>query len=108
MIRRPPRSTLFPYTTLFRSRTFLWRIILLLGQGSFPNMLQQETQFDRARCDRASRANPCDPTQRSRSGWRLFPFVQGEGVLRSRGGILFPRVIRASTPPAARSNRAGG
>src|SRR2546429_2488410 len=23
MIRRPPRSTLFPYTTLFRSRVFL-------------------------------------------------------------------------------------
>src|SRR3712207_8236148 len=25
MIRRPPRSTLFPYTTLFRSRARLWR-----------------------------------------------------------------------------------
>src|SRR5438094_7631303 len=25
MIRRPPRSTLFPYTTLFRSRTRPWR-----------------------------------------------------------------------------------
>src|SRR5436189_2621101 len=25
MIRRPPRSTLFPYTTLFRSRTYLRR-----------------------------------------------------------------------------------
>src|SRR2546425_4543499 len=24
MIRRPPRSTLFPYTTLFRSRPALW------------------------------------------------------------------------------------
>src|SRR5438309_8185917 len=24
MIRRPPRSTLFPYTTLFRSRRRLW------------------------------------------------------------------------------------
>src|SRR5256885_4158840 len=24
MIRRPPRSTLFPYTTLFRSRKFQW------------------------------------------------------------------------------------
>src|SRR5258708_17482081 len=24
MIRRPPRSTLFPYTTLFRSRNQLW------------------------------------------------------------------------------------
>src|SRR3712207_8684875 len=25
MIRRPPRSTLFPYTTLFRSRVEPWR-----------------------------------------------------------------------------------
>src|SRR5256884_9857982 len=25
MIRRPPRSTLFPYTTLFRSRTWIER-----------------------------------------------------------------------------------
>src|SRR2546428_6508254 len=24
MIRRPPRSTLFPYTTLFRSKVFAW------------------------------------------------------------------------------------
>src|SRR5438105_7427445 len=24
MIRRPPRSTLFPYTTLFRSRPVIW------------------------------------------------------------------------------------
>src|SRR2546429_4537776 len=30
MIRRPPRSTLFPYTTLFRS---LLRRLLLLGRG---------------------------------------------------------------------------
>src|SRR3989475_6989615 len=26
MIRRPPRSTLFPYTTLFRSVAGLWRV----------------------------------------------------------------------------------
>src|SRR2546430_12697106 len=25
MIRRPPRSTLFPYTTLFRSRLWAWQ-----------------------------------------------------------------------------------
>src|SRR5689334_23535193 len=30
MIRRPPRSTLFPYTTLFRS--------LILGWGMFPRL----------------------------------------------------------------------
>src|SRR5260370_20499958 len=29
MIRRPPRSTLFPYTTLFRSLTLLLLVLLL-------------------------------------------------------------------------------
>src|SRR5205085_5443670 len=36
MIRRPPRSTLFPYTTLFRSGRLGWRqrtvSVLLLGE----------------------------------------------------------------------------
>src|SRR2546430_11328724 len=31
MIRRPPRSTLFPYPTLFRSRTQLARYGLMVG-----------------------------------------------------------------------------
>src|SRR5258708_30107985 len=39
MIRRPPRSTLFPYTTLFRSVHLLgrdrWRQLSLLSIGSF-------------------------------------------------------------------------
>src|SRR2546425_5624457 len=35
MIRRPPRSTLFPYTTLFRSQIFLV-IELHLGAGILP------------------------------------------------------------------------
>src|SRR3712207_8199873 len=29
MIRRPPRSTLFPYTTLFRSNMRAWTFIIL-------------------------------------------------------------------------------
>src|ERR1035438_6917689 len=35
MIRRPPRSTLFPYTTLFRSHTrhFLGAILCLMASG---------------------------------------------------------------------------
>src|SRR5438132_6047731 len=33
MIRRPPRSTLFPYTTLFRS----WRIQVLAKYGEGPH-----------------------------------------------------------------------
>src|SRR5206468_6338830 len=31
MIRRPPRSTLFPYTTLFRSRALPPRLVVLGG-----------------------------------------------------------------------------
>src|SRR2546427_9550873 len=32
MIRRPPRSTLFPYTTLFRSRQFLGVVVRSLSR----------------------------------------------------------------------------
>src|SRR5256885_6655848 len=34
MIRRPPRSTLFPYTTLFRSQQFSRRVGSSLSQGN--------------------------------------------------------------------------
>src|SRR3989442_3291204 len=38
MIRRPPRSTLFPYTTLFRSFTCLpRRLARLCSEDRFPN-----------------------------------------------------------------------
>src|SRR2546427_6779678 len=33
MIRRPPRSTLFPYTTLFRSSGLLTAALRLLNEG---------------------------------------------------------------------------
>src|SRR3712207_8642707 len=34
MIRRPPRSTLFPYTTLFRSRVGATDVALVRGGGA--------------------------------------------------------------------------
>src|SRR2546426_2136515 len=40
MIRRPPRSTLFPYTTLFRSGTVLLRAIITKdGTLNAPSMM---------------------------------------------------------------------
>src|SRR5574337_1816848 len=43
MIRRPPRSTLFPYTTLFRSRNFPCHICLLVvHSGSFNCLVGSE------------------------------------------------------------------
>src|SRR5260370_5045423 len=35
MIRRPPRSTLFPYTTLFRSRAFVRLCVVVVFTCSF-------------------------------------------------------------------------
>src|SRR3712207_7910960 len=35
MIRRPPRSTLFPYTTLFRSNRLVLRPLRHLADGSY-------------------------------------------------------------------------
>src|SRR2546425_5232109 len=46
MIRRPPRSTLFPYTTLFRSRRRLY--VGLARQGRLPG----DRHRPRSRCNR--------------------------------------------------------
>src|SRR2546426_8599050 len=56
MIRRPPRSTLFPYTTLFRSPTHVFKdgaFLLSIGTpGSYgilqtqPQMLQNQLEFE--------------------------------------------------------------
>src|SRR5476651_2844158 len=42
MIRRPPRSTLFPYTTLFRSRPQRCRRGALLGRRARPDPRSEE------------------------------------------------------------------
>src|SRR2546425_2686136 len=47
MIRRPPRSTLFPYTTLFRSNRQKTREDL--GEAAVPRLLQGILSADRAR-----------------------------------------------------------
>src|SRR2546430_13504814 len=51
MIRRPPRSTLFPYTTLFRSLK-IFASLLVPGEVSykyfdFPNCNYASSSFDR-------------------------------------------------------------
>src|ERR1035438_5399466 len=54
MIRRPPRSTLFPYTTLFRSPLpeLEARLFFDAPQGSFRNILLGVNNRDPARLDR--------------------------------------------------------
>src|SRR2546426_3300688 len=58
MIRRPPRSTLFPYTTLFRSGCEFHGFPLLLrynpGVGAFDGAGPGRQLADRLRLDRKS------------------------------------------------------
>src|SRR3712207_7710144 len=42
MIRRPPRSTLFPYTTLFRSKDVMPRVAALLDAGQASDIAKLE------------------------------------------------------------------
>src|SRR2546422_7459791 len=66
MIRRPPRSTLFPYTTLFRSPRLcgcLRRAARRRRPGSIPAFLGGR--------DRRSRAEPGDAEERDRKSTRL-------------------------------------
>src|SRR5689334_25269852 len=52
MLRRPPRSTLFPYTTLFRSRGFLAGRHLLLRFDQLA--LRDRDRFEQRPLDRKS------------------------------------------------------
>src|SRR3712207_7010649 len=65
MIRRPPRSTLFPYTTLFRSALAqggyivigqgLDRPALLTGIGHIRRVCRDNEHADNERCEQGSR-----------------------------------------------------
>src|SRR3712207_9216566 len=50
MIRRPPRSTLFPYTTLFRSGQVLYRVAEILEgrRDEFAELTDDEAEVDLA------------------------------------------------------------
>src|SRR5256886_12623573 len=98
MIRRPPRSTLFPYTTLFRSRT------------------RRRRTGPQGRSPRAPARRACGQDHRIRATARhgAVPVAAAAGASR-RGGRGGRRPVRgpgceagpgAGGAPAARANRA--
>src|SRR2546430_4078618 len=71
MIRRPPRSTLFPYTTLFRSRQAGEReragglatpAVAVRGPVRIPGLLELRADLER-------RIQRCDRTLRNEEAW---------------------------------------
>src|SRR5437588_1919098 len=65
MLRRPPRSTLFPYTTLFRSR-----LVVKAGAGVVDiadDRLVEDVAFGRLDPHRADQHEPVEVARRQRS-----------------------------------------
>src|SRR2546422_8110728 len=89
MIRRPPRSTLFPYTTLFRSpRSSSSRPPRLEPPASSPNRTLASAPQS-VRSARAPAARTASHRERpSRGGMfvELDEVAQGHGELRTHGG----------------------
>src|SRR3712207_9198339 len=75
MIRRPPRSTLFPYTTLFRSVTDRHRFLLRLHLGQYDALAAALAEVD------AEAERDLDPF---RDAVRLLRTIPGVGDLAAR------------------------
>src|SRR5256885_17170976 len=75
MIRRPPRSTLFPYTTLFRSPEWGWS----LGPGLYLDGVEQALR----QIDESAQANI------AATRWRIFGIAALCIVLIGVAGLVF-------------------
>src|SRR2546426_12743408 len=97
MIRRPPRSTLFPYTTLFRSGHAPELVVsLIVGRGARPQGLDGEAHTsDRSagRIGDAAADEPClcgKPTGRCQQSQDGADSEQGDALYHtssSRGAM---------------------
>src|SRR2546429_8421189 len=80
MIRRPPRSTLFPYTTLFRSTVIIQELIHNVAMGH------------------GGRSVFCGVGERTREGNDLYLEMKESGVLKSCS-LIYGQM---NEPPGAR------
>src|SRR3712207_7615319 len=84
MIRRPPRSTLFPYTTLFRSRRRLVRHGLQHGRAAAPAERGADPPLSgRAGTRIEGGRAPCVPAAEPNSGG-LSAAAGAQGLSRDR------------------------
>src|SRR2546430_10632243 len=92
MIRRPPRSTLFPYTTLFRSRVITHESRQVESCGEASLTLRKEVDRKSTRLNSShsqiSYAVFClKKKKHGSSGWRQYA-ADGSGVGRAQSECL--------------------
>src|SRR2546430_17531515 len=109
MIRRPPRSTLFPYTTLFRSPPLLERHHVVLGDDRL-RLLRREADGDVVG-ERPGGDHHAGGVHRGVARQALDPGPELEDladalVLAGEPALLGGLLGRL--PPPAREGRAGG
>src|SRR3712207_8551065 len=71
MIRRPPRSTLFPYTTLFRSHLELLEQLVHAGLEGLHARLQLDDPLDPGQVDAVLLGEPLHLAEQDRKSTRL-------------------------------------
>src|SRR5260221_10941779 len=72
MIRRPPRSTLFPYTTLFRSSgTLIGALLFALGLGLSNAVPEQAAEAQKLIGSEPTVTTESDAAKRDRKSTRL-------------------------------------
>src|SRR5256886_15327999 len=96
MIRRPPRSTLFPYTTLFRSRYIVRIGALGMARGSAPSSARA---LSRLMGDALSTSAPSTITNAALGAPAPAPqaaFLMGDGALVEEAA---PRSLDSARAP---------
>src|SRR5256885_11187418 len=100
MIRRPPRSTLFPYTTLFRSLVALHRLAQLHGQlRAAQHFLRQaglEQQEGRSEEHTSELQSPCNLVCRLLLEKKNDTGRHASAILDSRGHWPFAVAVVSS------------
>src|SRR5207249_12264113 len=71
LTRPPPRSTLFPYTTLFRSRTFSELSAAALAKRSTPALKRRLAVPPAENAGARLQSTPCRTSRRDRKSTRL-------------------------------------
>src|SRR3989449_3236777 len=101
MIRRPPRSTLFPYTTLFRSRL-----------NRVPAVLRHQNSFATRVTNTACRAESSSPMKSPRATTKAMRSEEHTSELQSRLHLVCRLLLEkkneqphrgAPTPPHPRN-----
>src|SRR2546425_6719865 len=99
MIRRPPRSTLFPYTTLFRSINLARNMGASVGIATVTTMLERRAQVHQARLiDHVNAMNPAYQNMIHGTAFKLVSHGSSASAANAQAhGMLYNMISRQAS-----------